>query len=557
MTVPHRVAAALAPHIHHVFGLMGNGNAHLIDAFGELGVPFTALRHEAGTVAAADTYWRASRRLAVATTTYGAGYTNTLTALAEAAQARIPLILLTGGQPSSGARPFDVDQAAISEAVRAPYLRVSPEEPADAVHEAVRTALAERLPVVLDLPYDLTRAETPARPMPDPGDLRPEPVAPDPVAVEEAARLLHGARRPVILAGRGAHEADAGPTLRLLADAVGALTAETALARGLFADASHHLGVTGGFGHEEAMALVREADVVVAVGASLSQFTMRFGGLLGPDATLIQLDDAGAATHPRVDLLVHGDARQSAAALLDALDGVEIDTQWRARAAQGWPRQRDAGVGICADGRLDPRSVSSRLAQLLPENRVVVTDGGHFIGWPNTHWPVASPERMLMVGTAYQTIGLGFPSAVGAAQAIDGATVVLATGDGGGLMALADLESVVRSCPSAVVVVFNDAAYGAEVHLYGEMGLDQAPMRIPEVDFAGLGEALGATGVVVRSLEDLDAVERWMHDGARGTLVVDCRISRSVVADHQREIQRINGVAPKADAAPVESSAAP
>ncbi|MDO5678470.1 MAG: thiamine pyrophosphate-binding protein [Propionibacteriaceae bacterium] len=545
MTVPRRVAAAIAPHIHHVFGLMGNGNAHVIDALRELGVPFTALRHEAGTVAAADTYWRASRCLAVATTTYGAGYTNTLTALAEAAQARIPLILLTGGEPLTGPRPWDVDQAAIAKAVGAAYVRVGSEEPADAVHQAIRTALGERLPVVLDLPYDLTRAESPTGPLPEPGVLWPEGVVPDQGAVGEAARVLSSAQRPVILAGRGAHDADASPALTLLADAVGALTAETALARGLFAESQHHLGVTGGFGHEQAMALFREADVVVAAGASLSQFTMRFGELLGPEAKLIQIDDAPAPTNPRVDLHVLGDARLAAEALLDALGPVAIDSGWLGRATQLQPRQRDAGVGVCADGRLDPRSVSSWLAELLPANRVVVTDGGHFIGWPNTHWPVVSPERMIMVGTAYQTIGLGFPSAVGAAMAIEGATVVLATGDGGGLMALADLESVVRACPSAMVVVFNDAAYGAEVHLYGEMGLDQGPMRIPEVDFAAVGEALGATGIVVQSPADLDAVRRWVEAGARGAVVVDCRISSTVVADHQREIQRINGVIPK------------
>ena len=113
---------------------------------------------------------------------------------------------------------------------------------------------------------------------------------------------------------------------------------------------------------------------------------------------------------------------------------------------------------------------------------------------------------------------------------------------GGGLMALADLETAIRTSASLVVVVWTDGAYGAEVHLYGVMGLDQAPMLIPDANFAGMAAALGATGVVVSSLADLDALRDWTEAGARGTIVLDCRVSQSVVAEYQREIQRVNGL---------------
>src|SRR5690606_14835925 len=89
----------------HSFGLMGNGNAHLIEHLAQVGVPYTAVRHEAGTVAAADAYTRVSGRLAIATTTYGAGFTNTLTALAEAAQARTPMLVVVGDAPSAARAP--------------------------------------------------------------------------------------------------------------------------------------------------------------------------------------------------------------------------------------------------------------------------------------------------------------------------------------------------------------------------------------------------------------------------------------------------------------------
>src|SRR5690606_34907782 len=105
---------------------------------------------------------------------------------------------------------------------------------------------------------------------------------------------------------------------------------------------------------------------------------------------------------------------------------------------------------------------------------------------------------------------LGFPSVPGAAMAKPESTIVLTTGDGGGLMALADLESAVRVAGGrGLAVVWNDAAYGAEVNLYGLQGLAQGPMLIPDVDFAGFARAVGAEGVVVRTLDDLSALERW------------------------------------------------
>ncbi len=150
---------------------------------------------------------------------------------------------------------------------------------------------------------------------------------------------------------------------------------------------------------------------------------------------------------------------------------------------------------------------------------------------------------MMMVGTAFQSIGMGFPSVPGAALAKPESTIVLTTGDGGGLMALADLESAVRVAGGrGIAVVWNDAAYGAEVNLYGLKGLAEAPMLIPEVDFAGLARAVGAEGVIVRSLDDLDRLASWAAEDAasRPFLLLDCRISGSVVAPYQQEIIRVN-----------------
>ena len=304
--------------------------------------------------------------------------------------------------------------------------------------------------------------------------------------------------------------------------------------------------MTGGFGADGAMELLREADVAVVFGASLNQFTMRFGELFAPGTRIVQVDVAAAATHPYVGSYLRGDARVVAEALVAELrERGGRPSGWRESVDVGALRARELGRadGLADDGLLDPRAAAARIGELLPEDRVVVSDGGHFIGWANMYWPVASPDRMIMVGTAYQSIGLGFPSVPGAAVAHPESTVVLTPGDGGGLMALADLESAVRVARGhGLAVVWNDAAYGAEVHVYGRKGLAQAPMLIPTVDFSGLARAVGAEAAIVRTLDDLAVLAEWAARPAdeRPFLLLDLRISPTVVAPYQQEIYRVN-----------------
>lgn len=547
-TISDHVAQTLSRHVTHVFGVMGNGNAHFIDALERsTEADYVAVRHEAGAVVAADAHHRAGGGLAAATATYGAGFTNTLTALAEAVQAHVPLVLVVGDEPTSGPRPWDVDQIALASAVGARTYTVGRADAAATTVIAVEHALTYRVPTVLAIPYDVAKLE--AGPVPEPPAPRiPEPQAPAgdfaAAAVAEVAEALAAAERPLLLAGRGAWLAGAGEALGELADATGAITATTALGRGVFPREQYDLGVTGGFGAPAAMDLVRTADVVVVFGASLNQFTMRFGELFAPGTKVVQVDMAPAATHPHVGTFLRADAAVTARALVTALtDRGGRPSGWRESVDVVALRAQHPGTGLAEDGRLDPRTVAAMIGAMLPEDRVVVSDGGHFIAWANMYWPVAAPDRMMMVGTAYQSIGLGFPSVPGAALAKPDSTIVLTTGDGGGLMALADLETAVRVAGGrGLAVVWNDGAYGAEVNLYGLQGLAREPMLIPEVDFAGLAAAVGARGLVVRTLDDLTGFEEWLARPAadRPFLLLDLRISTSVVAPYQQEVIRVN-----------------
>ena len=114
--------------------------------------------------------------------------------------------------------------------------------------------------------------------------------------------------------------------------------------------------------------------------------------------------------------------------------------------------------------------------------------------------------------------------------------VFVITGDGGGIMGLPDLDSLIRSARSAIVIVLNDACYGAEIHQYGSQGLDEKIMEIDQVDFRKFAEGFGATGLLAETLDDLNVVAQWVQNGAQGTLVVDLRISRTIVAPYILEI---------------------
>jgi thiamine pyrophosphate-dependent acetolactate synthase large subunit-like protein len=550
LTVSGRVAQVLSSYLSDVFGVMGNGNVYFLDAAEKEGLRFTAVRHEGGAIAAADAYYRASGRLAAGTTTYGPGYTNALTALAEAVKAQIPVVLVTGDAPSNGLRPWDVDQAAIAAGLGAATFTVTREAAGSITQEAVEYALARRTAVVIAIPYDLGALEAAEEDLPAP----PAAAVADAVdaGLGRAAELLAGAKRPLILAGRGAHLAGAGPELRELADRLGALTAGTALALNLL-QGEGYLGVAGGFGTDTAAGLMDEADVVLVAGASLSPFTMRFGHLIGPDATVIQVDTAMEPTNPRVDMFVSADAKAAAARILRLLDsaapsGADASKAWRAEALKRLAEGpcHHPGTAETPDGRLDPRALATALDAVLPERRTVVQDGGHFLGWAPMYWRIPRPQDLVMVGTAFQSIGLGLASAVGAARAVDdGNTLVLAAGDGGFLMGLSDLESLVGSASSAVVVIYNDAAYGAEIHQYGSQGLTEKPMLIPEVDFSGIARAIGAESAIIRTLADLSALQDWIDAGARGTFVADCRITSSVRAPWLSEWMKAKETAAK------------
>jgi thiamine pyrophosphate-dependent acetolactate synthase large subunit-like protein len=534
-TVSDVVADVCATHADVIFGLMGNGNAFFISSLTSRGMRYVSARHEAGTIAMADAYHRASGKMAVATVTYGAGFTNSLTALTEAAKAGIPMVVVVGDAPAAGPRPWDIDQVMVAQGLGVRTLTVAPDNAARTTEEAWTIARQERRPVVVALPYDISATDAEAQ-----QDVQARPAGkilhPDSLDVRRVASLLGRAKRPLIIAGRGAVLSSARGALLELGDRLGALYATSVRARNFF-DSPWDLGIAGGFARPEAVAIMRQADAVLVVGAGLNLFQTRYGSLFAPGAAVIQVDELDAPTCDQVTGFIQADAAAFAWQLAAAVPAV-TDGGWRAEHPElpGGPLGLEGKVAEFApDGRLNPHAVARLLDRVLPTDRTIVQDGGHFCGWMPMYCGVPDPKGLMMVGTAFQTIGLGLPAAVGAAVARPDRTTVLVSGDGGALMALADLETAVREITSGVMVVFNDAAYGAEIHQYAVRGLDDTAMQIEEVDFSAVARAMGAQGTKMRSLADVAALRQWLAAGARGLFVLDVAISQSVVADYMRE----------------------
>jgi thiamine pyrophosphate-dependent acetolactate synthase large subunit-like protein len=389
------------------------------------------------------------------------------------------------------------------------------------------------------LPLDVQGLAAPGAP--PAGAAAPSLATPLPPAasIAHVADALAGARRPAIIAGRGAVLADAGPTLRHLGELTGALLATSAVANGLFAGDPFDLGISGGFASPTASRLLLEADVVLAVGASLNMWTTRHGTLLSPDAQVIQvdLDQEAIGAHRPVDTGLIGDARETADALIAALDGHRStrDDDLAGTIAAG--RWRDEPYdATTASGVLDPRTLTIALDDLLPTERTVVVDSGHFMGWPSMYLRVPDAQGFVFA-QAFQCVGLGLANAIGAALARPDRLTVAALGDGGVLLALPELETLGRLGLPILVVVYNDAAYGAEVHHFRPMGHAVDLAQFPDTDFAALARAAGCHGVTARSVADLDPLREWL-DHRDAPMVLDAKVDPDICAEWLEEAFR-------------------
>jgi thiamine pyrophosphate-dependent acetolactate synthase large subunit-like protein len=566
-----------------VFGVVGSGNFHVTNALIAGGARYVAARHEGGAAVMADAWARTTGRVGVLSVHQGPGLTNAMTGIAEAAKSRTPLLVLAAEAPEIRSN-FHVDVAGLAAAVGAvPERLYSPASALADAHRAYGTALGRRT-VILALPLDIQAAPyvqaAACEPGPMPAIPLTYPPAPAPDAVAALADALREARRPVFIAGRGARGRAAD--LERLADECGALLATSAVAKGLFGGNPWNLDVSGGFATPLAAELIGRADLIIGWGCSLNMWTTRHGKLLGPQATIVQVDDDPSAigAHRAVRFGVVGDVAETARAVADALGaggtaragettGVRARAGGEGLAGDGEPpsvralaggeagagggeppyvrdkendaagyrsdalreriaregRWRDVAFADESDGeRIDPRTLSIALDDLLPAERTVAVDSGNFMGYPSMYLSVPD-EAGFCFTQAFQSIGLGLASAVGAAVARPDRLAVAALGDGGALMGVSELETVVRLGLPMVMVVYDDEAYGAEVHHFGPDGDPLDTVRFSAADIAAIGHGFGWQGVTVRSVADLAGVRDWLDGPRDRPLLVDAKVA--------------------------------
>lgn len=494
--------ALVALGVDHVFGLVGSGNFHVTNALIARGARFVPSAHEAGAATMADAFARVSGRPTVVSVHQGPGFTNALTGLTEAAKSRTPLIALVP-EATSPRSNFHLSLEGIARSIGAGFVRLG-----------TTTAVTLDGTTILALPLDVQTSEV------DPLTITTPPSS-GAAEVTEFVRALEAARRPVFIAGRGATDRE---SLVRLADRCGALLATSAAAKGLFAGDPWNLDVSGGFASPLAASLIAEADLIVAWGSTLNMWTTRHGRLIGPHATVVQVDHdpAALAVNRPISLGVVGDVRATA---LAALDAVTPSDGWRTpelrKRIEAEVRWRDVSyVDESTETTIDPRTLSIALDDLLPPGRVIAVDSGNFMGYPSMYLSVADSAGFCFT-QAFQSVGLGLASAIGAALARPDRLPVAALGDGGFLMSVAELTTVVRLGLPMVIVVYNDAAFGAEVHHF------HAPLEtvtFPDSDIAAIARGFGCAGLTVRRKEDLAGLRDWL-DGPRETaIVIDAKV---------------------------------
>lgn len=524
--------------VGHVFGVVGSGNFDVTGTLMAEGIPFTAARHEGGAATMADAYTRMSGKVGVVTTHQGCGLSNAITGIGEAAKSRTPMIVLTADTQAAAIRSnFKIDQDALARSVGAIAERIH--SPATAIADTVRafrTAVNERRTVVLSLPLDIQSGtagdEVGAAVVPQPLKVRP-----DAGAVQQLVALIAAAERPVFVAGRGGR--GAREEILALAHHAGALVATSAVASGLFNGDTHNLGISGGFSSPATAEFISGADLIVGWGCALNMWTMRHGRLISAGTKVVQIDveDSALGANRPITLGVLGDSALTAGDALAALAGSQPEpvekyrTEANALAIKQGSRWRDVETDdLSTATSIDPRVLTRELDSMLPAERIVAVDSGNFMGYPSQY--LAVPDEFGFCFTqAFQAIGLGLYTAIGAALAQPQRLPVLGAGDGGFLMGISELETAVRLKLPLVCIVYNDAAYGAEVHHFAGQHPEQdlSSVVFPETDIAAIARGFGAEGVTVRTVADLEAVRPWIAAYAAGTqdrpLVIDAKIA--------------------------------
>jgi acetolactate synthase I/II/III large subunit len=536
------------------FGVVGHGDWALLDALSQTRIRGIRARSEDHAVHMADCYWRTKRRPppAVVIASGGPGATNMVPALAEAYYSSVALVAIVGAGPSQW-----FDRGGIQEAYRTgPEEWVSlvkpvtkralmvnrPDTTVEMFLRAYKEAITGRPgPVVVQIPFDIQATAVDVRAIPDPrGWTRVFPPAPAPDGIAEAAELLASARRPLVIASTGIHNAGAWRELRDFAERFTIPVCTTLAGKGAFPeDHPCYVGVPGRFGDEHSVRAAKRADVLLSLGNRFTDLTTAGWTLYDIPRTtkLIQVDvDASeiARVYP-VEVGLLADARLALGALGDALaarghDGASTRA-WLAE-IEGWRREWVDKTAPLREKEGPPLDYAPLLSEASHAIRdvdpltSVLFDTGQILCYAPSFFRAAS--RFIHTNNGhFIRMGWSVPGLIGAKLAHPEHPAIAFTGDGSFMMTGTAVATAVEYGLPVVWVVMNNRSMVFERRMdkfYGQhVFCDYRIERTGEPwnpDFVRMAESMGARGLRLATRKDVRAV---VTDALRtpGPVVID------------------------------------
>jgi acetolactate synthase-1/2/3 large subunit len=453
--------------IDRVFGLQGGHIQPVWDQLAQRGVRIVDVRDEGAAVHMAHAHAALTGQLGVALATAGPGITNCVTAIVNAQLERVPVLLIGGCAP----RPQDdlgpLQGVAHTEIMRpvtrcARTLRIADNVVRD-LDKAVSAALGDGGPpgpAFVEIPTDVLR-ETVHPNLVLAEHLRyraPRRIPPDPTDIRRAAELIGGAKRPLVMTGRGA--LGAGRELAQLLDRTGALYLDTQESRGLVP--AEHRAVVGAV---RARAM-QEADLVVLVGRKLD-YQMGYGSpAVFPEARFVRIADCWEELREnrRGEIEVFATPAVALAELASAIPSSSVDAAWteglRREHLARWSRYADSlGTARAGkDGHMHPNRIFAALREMLAPDAIAIADGGDILSFAR----LGLNASTYLDSGAFGCLGVGVPYGVAAALAYPGRQVVVVTGDGAFGINAMEIDSAKRHDAKAVFIVANNAAWNIE-----------------------------------------------------------------------------------------------
>ncbi|MGH3058107.1 MAG: thiamine pyrophosphate-binding protein [Gaiellaceae bacterium] len=479
------------------------------------------LRTELDAGFAADGYARTSGRPAPLLLSTGPGALISLAALMEAASAHVPVVAVASQIPSEliGRGRGFLHELADQQASFAPVVKwtarpATAAEIPELVAEAWRRSLEPPSgPVFLEIPVNVLAGETDAAPVTELDTAPAAPPLPPADALDEAARLLAGAERPVVWAGGGVLRSGAWEELRALAELLGAPVATTYMGKGAFPD-DHPLAAGSACDEAAHRELVAGADVMLAVGTELGaettgQYELTLSG------RLVHVDAAPeriGATYPALGLV--GDARAVLAALLARLGDARPGERGERAVAELRTR---VAAGLDEQDRVLERGLLRTVREALPRDAVTTWDMTILAYWAAAHFPAYQP-RTFLYSLGSGTLGYAWPAALGASLAAPGRPVLAVAGDGGFNYGLAELAAARQHGLNTILLLVDDGGYGILREYQRDSFGETFSVELAEPDFPALVEAFGVPVESATPDSLSEALERAF--AARGPAVV-------------------------------------